>query len=151
MKRIKLLTVAIFVTILFTTGCGAEKTLTCTNTQEASGVKMNQEVVMKFKKDKINYVKMTVSSKATSDLIKNNWDLFATTMDKQYTNKNSDGVKLTTKNNKAKYSYDIILEVNLEKASKDSLSEYGLSSIVGDTSTMSEVKKDAEKDGFTCK
>lgn len=151
MKKLKLLSIITLMAILFVTGCSGEKTLTCTNTEKASGVQMDQEVVMKFKNDKINYVKMTVKSKATSDLIKNNWSIFASTMDQQYTNENSDGVKLTTKNDQENYSYDVSLEVDLEKASKDSLSKYGLSSITDDDSSMSEVKKDAEADGFTCK
>lgn len=150
MRKLKLLALAVVATIVMT-GCGGEKTLTCTNSQEASGVNMEQEIVMKFKDDKVNYVKMTVDAKATDDTIKNNWSLFASTLEQQYSNKEDKGVKLTTKNDEKNYSYKISLEVDLEKADEESLSEYDLDGIADKNSSMSDVKKSAEEDGFTCK
>lgn len=149
MKKLKLFALAI-IALLVMTGCG-EKTLTCTNTEEASGLEMGQEVVMKFKNDKVNYVKMTIDAKATSDTIKNNWDLFASTLKGQYSDTEKEGVKLTTKNDEKNYSYKISLEVDLEKASEDALAEYDLDGIADKDSSMEDVKKAAEEDGFTCK
>ena len=150
MKKLKLLFIGVFV-VLLVTGCNTEKTLTCTNSIEDSGIKMEQEIVMKFKNNKINYVKMIVNSKATSDVIKSNWDVFASTMDSQYIPKETNGVKLTTSNDKENYQYNITLEVNLEKASNDSLKEYNLDGIADEDSSIDEVKKSAEKDGYKCK
>lgn len=119
LKLVAVLTVA----ILFLTGCGNnEKTLTCTNTEEQSGISMEQKVTMTFKEDKISYVKMSVNSKATSSLIENNWDMFASMMDEQF-----------------------------EERNEDALSEYGLDGITDESSTYEQTKKDAEEDGFTCK
>lgn len=150
MKKLKLFALAI-VALLVMTGCGSEKTLTCTNTEEGSGLEMGQEVVMKFKDDKINYVKMTINAKATDDTIKDNWDLFASTISGQYSNTEEAGVKITTKNDEKNYSYKISLEVDLEKASEDALAKYDLEDITDKGSNMEDVKKAAEEDGFTCK
>lgn len=149
MRKFKLFALAI-VCLLLATGCG-EKTLTCTNTQSANGLEMGQEVVMKFKKDKVNYVKMTINAKATSDTIKQNWNLFATTLSGQYSDVNKEGVKLTTKNDEKNHTYKISLEVDLDKASEDALAEYDLDGIANKDSSLKDVKKSAEEDGFTCK
>ena len=94
---------------------------------------------------------MTVDSKATTDVIKENWDVFASTLDKQYKKKDSDGIKVETTNNKDKYSYKIDIEIDLDKANKDSLAEYNLSSIANAKGSKKEVKESAENSGFTCK
>lgn len=150
MKKVKLLFLGLFVMLLIT-GCSNDKTLTCTSSSEDSGIEVKQEIVMKFKGNKINYIKMSVDNKATSDVIKSNWDVFASTMDSQYIPKETNGVKLTTSNDKENYQYNITLEVNLEKASNDSLKEYNLDGIADEDSSIDEVKKSAEKDGYKCK
>ncbi len=150
MKKAKAL-IAIFCGGLLITGCGKAETLTCTNTQTASGVSMDQTVTIDFNGKKVNNIKMTVDSKATTDIIKKNWDVFASTLDKQYKSKDADGIKVTTKNDKDNYSYKIDIDIDLNKAKKDSLAEYNLGSIAGAKGTKKEVKESAEKSGFTCK
>ena len=148
LKLVAVLTVA----VLFLTGCGNnEKTLTCTNTEEQSGISMEQEVTMTFKEDKISYVKMSVNSKATSSLIESNWDMFASMMDEQFEERNEDGIKVTTNNDTDNHAYKVELEVDLTKTNEDALSEYGLDGITDERSTYEQTKKDAEEDGFTCK
>ena len=150
MKKWKVL-MAVFCGGILLTGCGKEETLTCTNTQSASGVKMDQEVSIKFNGNKVKNVKMSVNSEATTEVIKSNWDVFASTLDKQYKAKDADGIKVKTTNNKDKYTYKIDIEIDLDKANKDSLAEYKLESIVGAKGTKKETKEAAEKSGFTCK
>jgi len=150
MKNGKIL-VAIFAVGVLLTGCGKKETLTCTNTQTASGVKMNQEVVIDFNGKTVENIKMTVDSEATTDIIKKNWDVFASTLDKQYKEKDANGIKVTTTNNKDKYTYKIAIEIDLAKADKKSLAEYNLSSIANAKGKLSDVKKSAEDSGFTCK
>ncbi len=134
------------------TGCGnKEQTLVCTDSQSASGVKVNQEVSMTFKNDKVKIINMTVDSKATSDTIKDNWDTFASTMSSQYKDKKTDGITLKTTNDKKNYSYKVSIDIDLDKASKESLSEYNLSSITKSKEGLEDVKKSAENDGYTCK
>ena len=139
------------VSILFITGCGGEKTLTCTNSEEDSGIKMNQEITMTFKDDKVTYVKMSIDNEATDDTIIDNWDMFASMLDSQFEETDKDGVSLKTNNNKDKHIYNVSLEIDLTKASDDALSEYGLDGIADANATYEDTKKDAEADGFTCK
>ena len=139
------------VSVLFMTGCGGEKTLTCTNSEEDSGIKMNQEVTMTFKDDKVTYVKMSIDNEATDDTIIDNWDMFASMLDSQFEETDKDGVKLSTDNNADKHIYNVSLEIDVEKASDDALSEYGLDGIADANATYEDTKKDAEADGFTCK
>ena len=139
------------VSILFITGCGGEKTLTCTNSEEDSGIKMDQEITMTFKDDKVSYVKMSIDNEATDDTIIDNWDMFASMLDSQFEETDKDGVSLKTNNNKDKHIYNVSLEINVEKASDDALSEYGLDGIADANATYEDTKKEAEADGFTCK
>lgn len=149
-RALKLFGIVALVTI-FLTGCGSEKTLTCSMEDESSGVTMEQIMEMTFKDDKINKVKMIVNTKATSDLMKENWDMIASSMDEQFDENSSDGISLKKNNDSKKHTYKVELSVDLNKASEDSLEEYNLSSITSDDSTLEETKKEAEEAGFTCK
>lgn len=150
MKNAKIL-IAIFAVGILVTGCGKKETLTCTTTQTTSGVKMNQEVVIDFNGKTVENIKMTVDSVATNDLIKKSWDVFASTLDKQYQKKDTKGIKVETKNDKDNYTYKIAIDIDLKKADKKSLAEYNLSSIANAKGKISDVKKSAENSGFTCK
>ena len=137
--------------LLLMTGCGGEKTLTCTNSEENSGMKMDQEVTMTFKDDKVTYVKMSIDNEATDDTIIDNWDMFVSMLDSQFEETEKDGVSLKTNNNKDKHTYNVSLEIDLTKASDDALAEYGLDNIADEKATYEDTKKEAEADGFTCK
>ena len=102
------------VSVLFITGCGnSERTLTCTNSEEDSGLKMSQEVTMTFKDDKINYVKLSIDSEATNDTIIDNWDVFASMMGSQFEESNEDGVNLSTNNDVDNHIFNVSLEIDL--------------------------------------
>ena len=149
-KGVKLFGILV-VSVLFITGCGGEKTLTCTNSEEDSGIKMNQEITMTFKDDKVSYVKMSIDNEATDDTIIDNWDMFVSMLDTQFEETDKDGVKLSTDNNTDKHIYNVSLEIDVEKASDDALSEYGLDGIADANATYEHTKKDGEPSGFTCK
>ena len=150
MRGVKLFGI-LAVSVLFMTGCGGEKTLTCTNSEESSGIKMNEDVTMTFKDDKVTYVKMSIDNEATDDTIIDNWDMFASMLDSQFEETDKDGVSLKTNNNKDKHTYNVSLEIDLEKASEDALSEYGLDGIADEKATYEDTKKEAEDSGYTCK
>lgn len=139
------------VSVLLITGCGGEKTLTCTSSEEDSGLKMSQEITMTFKDDKISYVKMSIDNEATDDSIIDNWDMFVSMLDTQFEDSNEEGVKLSTNNDNNEHIYNVSLEIDLEKASNDTLTKYGLDDIADETATYEDTKKDAEDSGFTCK
>ena len=140
------------VSVLLITGCGnSEKTLTCTSSEEDSGLKMSQEVTMTFKDDKISNVKMSIDNEATDDTIIDNWDMFVSMLETQFEKTDEDGVKLSTDNDTANHIYNVSLEVDLEKASDDSLSKYDLDGIADENATYEDTKKELEDSGYTCK
>lgn len=153
MRGFKLLGVSALglVSLLCLTGCDSEKTLTCTNSDEQSGIKMTQEVVMTFKNDKISKLRMTMDNKATNDTIKDNWDMFASILEEQFEPTDKDGVKLTTNNDSDNHSFEIVIDVDLSKASEEDLATYSLDGLADADSTLEETRSAAEEDGFTCK
>lgn len=149
MKKFKLLLLAI-VGIFALTGCGG-KTLTCTMSESESGMEMKGKIVATFKKDKVSKVKMTMDAKATDDSVKKNWSLFANTLKSQYSEKKADGVKVSSKVDDKKYTFSFSLEVDVNKASKDALKEYGIDSLDAEKSGYDDAKKSLEESGFKCK
>ncbi len=150
-KKINLMIIGL-ASLTLLTGCGKkEETLVCTNNQTQSGISMDQEITMKFVSNKVSSVKMVVDTKAVEDTIKENWSVFASTMDKQYKDKKEEGITLKVENNNKEYTYKVSLDVDLNKVSEKSLAEYDLSSIAKSKENLKEVQKSAEKDGFKCK
>lgn len=149
MKKIKLLLFSLIAIVLLT-GCGT-KTLTCTMTEEDSGLSMEQQIIAEFKNNEVQKLKISVDSIATNDLIKENWDIFAEALSSEFEPTEKEGIKITTENNKEKYSYKVSMEFDLTKANKEDLSEYDVDDIANEKSRLEDVKKAAEESGYTCK
>lgn len=151
MKKLSMLCLGL-VSIMLVTGCGSSnsKTLVCKNTQKQDGVDIGTTVSMTFKNEKINRVKMDVSTRLTGDDAKDLWSTFVEAMDGQNEEVDKDGVSMKVSKDDKKYEYTVTLDVNLDKADKDALATYGLDELIGDDSKLEDVKKDAEKDDFTC-
>lgn len=151
MKRLRLLLVVGLFTLLFVTGCGTTKTLTCTNSQETSGIVINSEAKMNFKMERINNLVLTMEVIGESDLMKNNWDAVAKEFDKKYAPVEKDGLKISNKSDPSNYKYTIIVEADPAKVSSSDLSPYGMSSLAGAKDTYKDAKKGLEDAGFECK
>ena len=152
MKKLKLLSlVLIFVLCFLLTGCGNEKVLSCSKTEEDSGLIMTQKVDMTFKDDKLTNVKMTINTEASDDDIKDNWSYFVSVLDGQFQETNTNGIKLTKNNNEDDYTYTVVLDADLKAASEEDLANYDLDSLVDSDETYDSLKEQAEEDGFTCK
>lgn len=151
MKKLSMLCLGL-VSIMLVTGCGSSnsKTLVCKNTQKQDGVDIGTTVSMTFKNEKINRVKMDVSTRLTGDDAKDLWSTFVEAMDGQNEEVDKDGVSMKVSKDDKKYEYTVTLDVNLDKADKDALATYGLDDLIGDDSKLEDVKKEAEKDDFTC-
>ena len=152
MKKLKLLSlVLIFVLCFLLTGCGNEKVLSCSKTEEDSGLIMTQKVDMTFKDDKLTNVKMTINTEASDDDIKDNWSYFVSVLDGQFQETNTNGIKLTKNNNEDDYTYIVVLDADLKAASEEDLANYDLDSLVDSDETYDSLKEQAEEGGFTCK
>ena len=140
------------VSVLFITGCGnSEKTLTCTMSEEDDGLSMEQTVDLSFSDDKVTNVKMSIDTKITDSTYQENWDMFVSTMESQYEESSANGIKVTTENDSDNYTYTITVDANLEEASEDDLSNYGLDAFTEEGITYEETKQEAEDAGYTCK
>lgn len=149
MKGLKTVFIVI-IGLLCLTGCG-EKRLTCTHEENDSGVKTNQKIEMKFKDDKVTAIKMSIDSKATDEEAKSSWNMVTSLLEAAYEEVDEEGLKVTFKNDEKNYSYNLTFDVDLAKVKEENLEKYNLDSIVDSTSSLEEVKKSAEEDGFTCK
>jgi len=138
------------ISVLFITGCGNQKTLTCSMSEEDDGLSMNQELNVVYEEDKIANVRMSIDAKITDDQYQEYWDMFVSMMESQYEEKNADGIKVST-NNDDNYTFNITLDVDLEKASADDLATYDLEDLADETATYEELKEQLEESGYTCK
>lgn len=141
----------LFVTILLVSGCSSKKSLTCTMETTDSGLKMTQTIGATFKNDKISNMEMKLEAKAVESSIKENWDLFISSLDSEFKNyKNSDGISVKTQNDKNNYIYNFSINIDLNRAKEDDL--LGLDLDIKDSSdTYESFKEEATKEGYTCK
>ena len=150
MRGVKLFGI-LAISVLFITGCGNQKTLTCSMSEEDDGLSMNQELNVVYEEDKIANVRMSMDAKITDDQYQEYWDMFVSMMESQYEEKNADGIKVSTKSNDNNYTFNITLDVDLEKASADDLATYDLEDLADETATYEELKEQLEESGYTCK
>ena len=150
MKILKLLgVVSIFCLLL--SGCGNEQVLSCSMTQEQSGATMEQVFDVTFKKEEVSNVKMAINTKVTDEVSDSDWDSLVDLLDEQYATVNKNGFQITKENNKKERSYNITIDVDVNKAKKEDLAEYDLESLSGAQGTYDEIKEQMKKSGLTCK
>lgn len=153
MKKVNMIFLSLLV-IVFITGCGKtevkEQTLVCTSMENDENMSVEQVISMTYKNDKLKHMTMEVNSKIIDSVIKENWEEFKTTMDKDNKEFNKDGVSLKVVKDDQNYEYNIVLNIDVENASEEMLEEQGFEDLKDDTSTLEENKELAEKDGATC-
>lgn len=152
MKKRKLFCIFCLVGLcLVLTGCGNKDVLTCSINQEQSGLSIDQTVQITFRKESVTKVMLTVDCKATTDSVKKDWNSFVKAMDTQFTDHDKNGISLTKKDDKANYTYQIVLDVDIKTVNDEDLEEYDLDGLANVEGTYSDVKKSAEAKGFSCK
>lgn len=126
---------------LLLTGCGG-KTLKCTRTEEESGMKMSEEIVAKFKEDKISSIVLNAEIEVPDDM-KELMDAFKSSLEEEFKGDNYKDakVKIETKDNR------IIAKVEMDatKLTKEQLEDINLKD------TFEEAKKSLEEQGYSCK
>ena len=133
--------------LVLVSGCGSSgKVLTCTQTEEESGMKMVNTVKMTFEKDKATKLDMEVKI-TLDDEYKSYMSMFTSAFESQYKSlKEEKGVsyKSDTKGNTATFT----VNADLTKMSKDAKDKLGFGDATG---SYSDNKKAAEKEGYKCK
>lgn len=142
----KIITCMSLISVLFLTGCGT-KTLNCSMVNDANTeLKINQNVIVDFKKDKM--VKLDMKTSVT---LSDSYANYAEELEKnlkqeyeKYENKKGLEVKTTRKDKKITLTFS----ANLDKMESSTKKEFD---IVGTGEKMSEVKSELEEQGYTCK
>lgn len=119
---------------------GSNKTLTCTMSQQESGMEMNAEVNVKFKNNKANKVdmKMIVGLGELSSYK----DLFVEQFESQFKDYSDKGIDVKISST----DKEVIINMSATKKQMEEAGEISTSS-----DTYKGVKKDLEDEGFTCK
>ena len=153
MKKISMLFLSVMMLVLLT-GCGTtkdvEKELICTTTESEEGLDIEQVISMTYKNDKLKRMKMEVNTKITDATIKENWEEFKKSMDKDNTEFTKEGMTLKVETNDQNYEYKTTLDIDLETVSDETLKDQGFDGLKDDDSTLESTKEEAEKDGANC-
>ena len=93
---------------------------------------------------------MAIDTKVTDDVSDSDWNSLVDMLDEQYPAADKDGFKLTRDNDEKKRSYNITIDVDVDKAKEDDLAEYGLEGLAGAQGTYDDIKEQMENSGLTC-
>lgn len=133
--------------LVLVSGCGAKgKVLTCTMTNEETGMKSDQTMKVSFKDNKASKVNMTMKM-TLDDEYASYLSSVKSMMDSEFEEFTSKtGVKYDSKADKN--TININLELDVTKLSESDLKDMNFDNSLG---TYDEVKKSLEESGYTCK
>ena len=143
MKKV-MMTLVAFVMMFVLTGCGTE-TLSCTMSQNQSGIKMNQEINATFVSNEVTKMYINVNAELDESYVSAMEQIKASveTNLKQYKD-NGGKLDITTEGNTINARVDFDL-ANMSKEQKKNLN------MVDVYGTKSAAAKELEKQGYTCK
>lgn len=143
MKKVIMPVLAVALVFMLT-GCGKE-TLTCTSTQEQSGMKMNTEIVALFDNNEVTNMDLKVVAEL-DDTYANYIETVRSSIDSQYDKYRKDGVTVSVtaedKTITASLVFDLRKMSTADKKALDVVDVYG---------TKSATAKALEQQGYTCK
>ncbi len=158
MKKISILFLSLLIIVL-ATGCGAteekekevkEQTLVCTTTESDEDMDIEQVISMTYKNDKLKQMKMEVNTTLNNPTIREKWEEFKKSMDKNNEEFEKEGIISKVVVDDQNYEYNVILDIDFDKASEEDLKEQGFDGLKDEEGTLEESKESAEKDGATC-
>lgn len=152
MKKFLFFVLCLF-TIVFISGCGNNniKVLRCSGTNRGNNMSAQGEYVYKFKNDKLIKLNAIVTFKdITVDNLSSVWDSVKAQFNEQNYPTEEKGYKRTTKADDKNYTFTVILDIDYEKISKESMKKFEISE---DTTkkTYEEIKKESIESSMTCK
>ena len=152
MKKISFLVIALFV-VFVVSGCGNSNTkvLTCSGVNPGNNMNAAGNVEYTFKNDKLSKAKIEATFKdITIDNLSSVWDSFKTQFTEQNKPVEEVGFKRTVKSDDKNYTFSVILEIDFEKITKETMEKYGVEDYR--SKTYEEIKKETTADGiFSCK
>lgn len=154
MKKMSFFIISLFV-VFAVSGCGNSNTntkvLTCSVVTTGNNMNAAGNVEYTFENDKLSKAKIEVVFKdITVDNLSSVWDTFKTQFTEQNKPVEESGFKRTVKADDKNYTFSVIMEVDFEKISKETMEEYGIEDYR--SKTYDEIKKEATSDGnMSCK
>lgn len=152
MKKISFLVIALFV-VFVVSGCGNSNTkvLTCSGVNPGNNMNAAGNVEYTFKNDKLSKAKIEATFKdITIDNLSSVWDSFKTQFTEQNKPVEEVGFKRTVKSDDKNYTFSVIIEIDYEKITKETMEKYGVEDYR--SKTYEEIKKETTADGtFSCK
>ena len=126
------------------TGCGTE-TLTCTMSQEESGMTMNQKAVVTFENNEVTKMKMNVDVEV-DDTYASYIGMMESMLESQFTQYSDNGAKVDVSSGDNKINVSIDMDVkNMTDEQKENLD---MEDVYG---SKDATKKELEEQGYTCK
>ena len=126
------------------TGCGTE-TLTCTMSQDESGMTMNQEAVVTFENNEVTKMKMNVDVEV-DDTYASYIGMMESMLESQFTQYSDNGAKVDVSSSDNKINVSIDMDV--KNMTDDQKKNLDLEDVYG---TKDATKKELESQGYTCK
>jgi len=139
--------------ILVISGCGKSdtKVLTCSGVSPGNNMNAASTVKYTFENDKLSKTKIEVTFKdITVDNLSSVWDTFKTQFTQQNEPVEEEGFIRTVKADDKNYTFSVIMEIDFEKISKETMTKYGIEDY--SSKTYEEIKEEIVSDGvFSCK
>ncbi len=152
MKKISFLVIALFV-VFVVSGCGNSNTkvLTCSGVNPGNNMNAAGNVEYTFKNDKLSKAKIEATFKdITIDNLSSVWDSFKTQFTEQNKPVEEVGFKRTVKSDDKNYTFSVIIEIDYEKITKETMEKYSVEDFR--SKTYEEIKTGVTADGiFSCK
>ena len=152
MKKLYYLIICLVITVIVS-GCGKSNTkvLTCSGVSPGNNMNASTNIEYTFKNDKLTKTKAEVKFQ---DITVNNlsslWETFKTQFTDQNKPVEEKGFKRTVKSDDKNYTFSVILEVDYEKISADTMEKYEVEDY--SEKTYDELKEEVTSNGiFTCK
>ncbi len=145
MKKLRVLSVLFLFTIIVT-GCGGEKTLTCTKSDDSTGMTMNQNIVTTFKSNKATKVDMSIDV-VVDDQYKSQIGNIESSLKKQFSSyEEQKGVTFKTSTKDKTVNVNIVADLEkMDDAARKKLN------ITATDEKYDDVKEDFEDEGYSCK
>ena len=146
MKKKIMLCLPVLALGLLTSGCGSEKVLECTMSENSDGMEMSQVVKATYKKDALSKVDMTMEI-TVDDEYAEYMDLFESSLTSEFTAlEDQKGVTMNTETKDNTLTFSLVADLDeMDDEAKEDLD------MEDNAGTYEEAKKYFEDEGYTCK
>lgn len=149
MKKIYYVFVCLFV-MFMVSGCGNTRVLTCTGTNPGNNMNAYADAKYYFKGNKLSNFEVEVVFKdITVDNLSFVWDSFKEQFTEQNEPVEESGYRRRVKSDDRNYTFSVIIDVDYNKISKETMDKYGVEDY--SSKTYDEIKEINALENLICK